>query len=408
MKTRFLVVAVLLCVLTNSARAQIPMPKMPHLPDVRIPEIKVPKIEMPDEIAGVPIGHKTNKWEIRHNLEKDGWWVAYGKEIGYQEYYAFYNAVVASVASENPGPAMAYLQALIEESVRVLAKNAGQRFGTELQQLAQKQLVAAMKDAMVNGRIRTLNITGAQIQLGMATYNRSESGVPLPNTFQPYLRMRLTTGNSGGGAGSPGRPKYRWVATVYNSTNATVNYTFLDGSESKKFSITPNGWIWHSADASNPPDFKLVFDNGPDGGHHNLDYHLNCNRLSIGTQPTDMAGEPYVFGYVRGKGWELFSGRPIRSGLWEVNYNNQGVRVIDQYRKVNSGQWERTLTENGTVKQKYTLRVLADFCPVHVDLDDAKCNQFVRIRSNGDMDIYRRAEKRWDRDIFNGSNHGWR
>lgn len=153
-------------------------------------------------VLGIELGHKTNKSDVRRDLEKDGWWVAYGKEVGYEEYYVFVQAIEASVASRNPGPAMAYLQYLIEESVRTLATNVGSEYGARIRAMAQQQIVAAIYDAMKYGRITTLQLEGIDLQLGMATYNRSESGVPLPNTFQPYLRVRLRTAIGGGLASS--------------------------------------------------------------------------------------------------------------------------------------------------------------------------------------------------------------
>src|SRR5207245_2954673 len=119
----------------NAQLPEISLPEMPHLPEprLRVPEIRIPRIDLPT----IPIGHKTNKWDVRHNLEKDGWCVAYGKEIGYQDYYDFSQAVAASVATENPAPAMAYLKALVLESIRVLTNNAGREFGSKLRDIAE-------------------------------------------------------------------------------------------------------------------------------------------------------------------------------------------------------------------------------------------------------------------------------
>lgn len=212
-----------------TAGAQLPRispPTMPHLPELRmrVPEIRIPQIELPN----VPIGHKTNKWEIRHNLEKGGWWVAYGKEVGYEEYYEFYQAVAASVATDNPGPAIAYLTALLAESAEVLVRNAGKEFGGRVQDLAKQEIVAAMHDAIKNGKVKTLQLRGIEFQIGMATYNRSESSVPLPNTFQPYMRMRLTI-DRGVASSSDERPRYHWVTTVYNPTDTEVKYSLKFG-----------------------------------------------------------------------------------------------------------------------------------------------------------------------------------
>lgn len=282
----------------------IPHPQMPHLPEVRlrIPEVRIPPIHLPPVLDG----HKTNKWEIRHNLEKDGWWVAYGKEIGYQEYAEFSGAVATSVATDNPGPAMAYLKGLVVESIRVLAENAGREFGDRLRGVAERELVAVFNDAMRHGRVRTIRIPGAEVQLGMATYNRSESGVPLPNTFQPYMRMRLVFDSGPGG--QPAR--YHWVTTVYNPSDVPLNYKFNYGGGWQDYSVNARGWRWHSHDSAAPPDFRIDFDTGPPTGHRRKEYHLNTHRLALGVTPAEGKGEPYTFRFDAVKGWDVFRGRP--------------------------------------------------------------------------------------------------
>ncbi len=278
---------------------QISFPQMPHLPELRIPELRIP---LPS--IDIPIGHKTDKWEIRHNLESNGWWVAYGKELGYQDYYNFVQAVAGSVATENPAPAMAYLQALVAESIAVLSTNAGAEFGNKLRDVAQRELVSVFYDAMKNGRVRTIKLNRLEVQLGMATYNRQESFVPLPNTFQPYLRMRMTID-------APGmeQAKYHWVATVFNPTNTAVNYAFYSESAWNRFSVSARGWRWHSLDSATAPTFKVDFDMGPPAQHQHKEYHLNNHRLFIGTTPTNAKGEPYAFRFDAQKGWDLYRGK---------------------------------------------------------------------------------------------------
>jgi hypothetical protein len=39
----------------GAAAAGIPLPQMPHLPEIRTPEIKIPPIETPNKILGVEI-----------------------------------------------------------------------------------------------------------------------------------------------------------------------------------------------------------------------------------------------------------------------------------------------------------------------------------------------------------------
>jgi hypothetical protein len=277
----------------------IPLEKIP-MPDLG----KLPKLDI-----DLPPGHKTNKWQIKHNLEAGGWWVAYGKEINYDDYADFARSVAASVAADNPAPAMAFLKVLVAESIDVLTTNAGKEFGDRLRSVAERELVKVFYEAMKNGRVQTISIKGAELQLGMATYNRSEAGIPLPNTFQPYMRMRLVLGGVGG-RGNSAMPKYHWVATLYNPTDAKVNYSFNYGDEREQYTLEPHGWRWHSHDSTDPPDFKALFDTGPAGNHKEKAYHLNTHRLLLGTKQAEDKGQPYTFRYDPKRGWDLFSGRP--------------------------------------------------------------------------------------------------
>ena len=349
---------------------------MPHLPhvDIHVPEIHVPPIEIP----GIPIGHKTNKWEIRHNLEKDGWWVAYGKEVGYQEYYEFYQAVGASVASDNPGPAMAYLEYTIQEGVTVLLRNAGREFGDRLRSVAQRELVRVMNDAIRHGRVETIRLRDLQLQLGMATYNRSESGVPLPNTFQPYIRMRLILDHDDGQP-RPNSPQYLWVTTLYNPNNVELHYSVRYGQGAwEAFAVAPNGWRWHSHSSSNDPHLRISFDSGPAGGNLRREYALNSHRLIVGTQPSDDKGEPYNFGGDN-SGWNLFSGRPRRlfqfqlgtlehrgNGQWVMNARGQTHTFQERVRNNTYIELECTSRDHNHV------RVQDSFLEVLQALSDAQ------------------------------------
>jgi hypothetical protein len=294
-------------------------PRMPHI-DVQTPSIQIPSIELPNRIFGIEIGHKTNKWDIRHDLEKDGWIVAYGKEIGYQEYKLFADSVELSIATANPGPALAYLAELLAESAEVLARNAGERFGEEFKKIAKQELIGAMHDAIFHGRVRTIRITDYEIQLGCSEYKRSESGVKLPPTYQPFLRMRFSVNGANNG---PNRPSYRWVTTVYNPTDVRLTYLISYGNNTKQHHVNPKGWSWHAIDGQDPAHPRISFDTGPAGGHNKKDYNLNAQRVSLNIAASEDRGEPYYFAHNPKKGWDLYRGRPL--GL---SRNTEGHYII--------------------------------------------------------------------------------
>jgi hypothetical protein len=196
--------------------------QFPSVPDLidRLP--KPPKIPSVPDIEGrLPrLGHETNRPEVHRSLEEGGWWVAYGKDIGGQQYVEFTAAIAASVAAHNPEPAMGYLTALIDQSIATLEKNAGKEFGNQLLRLAKQQIVDAISNALSGGRPRTIRLAGIDVQAGVATINHKESGIPLPNSFEPYIRVRLRTGtdNSSQATGT-GKPRPGFETGVVDVRN---------------------------------------------------------------------------------------------------------------------------------------------------------------------------------------------
>lgn len=349
-----LLTAIISCSLTTPSLAQISLPKIPHLPhvDLHVPEINIPPIEVP----GIPIGHKTNKWEIRHNLEKDGWWVAYGKEIGYTEYYEFSQAISTSITTNNPTPTIAYLEHTIAEGATVLLRNAGREYANKLKKISHHELVHAINDAIQHGRTQTIHIHDLQIQIGIATYNRSETGVPLPNTFQPYIRMRQILANQS-------TTNYQWVTTLHNPSNIQLHYQIRYGQGPyQPQTLAPNSWRWHAYESPQDPHFTITFDSGPAGDHRPKKYALNTHRLLPGTHPSAEKGEPYHF-VEDNTGWNLYTGRPRKifrfktgniehrgNGQWILQANGQTHTFQEKVRNTTYLEMDCTSRDHNNIR----------------------------------------------------------
>ncbi len=152
----------------------------------------------------------SNKNQVIAGLRADGWQVALGKEIDYAEYYNFYQAVAASVATYNPGPVMAYLEYMIIATKSEICRNLNAEARRAVENF-EMRLIQALNQAIRNGRMTEFTFLGFDFRVGVASYNhwKSISGdypeinrgtvvwrhlenrVPLPNTHQPYVAFRL-------------------------------------------------------------------------------------------------------------------------------------------------------------------------------------------------------------------------
>jgi uncharacterized membrane protein len=128
-------------------------------------------------------------------------------------YYFFTQAVGASVATGNPGPAMTYLEYVVMETKRQLLANANAEMRRMVHDL-ERMLIGALNDSIRSGRPVQFYFHGAEVQVGVATYNHwkkisgnypkvdrgriswdhLERTIPLPNTHQPYVRLRVAAG----------------------------------------------------------------------------------------------------------------------------------------------------------------------------------------------------------------------
>ena len=196
----------------------------PHL-DLQTPHLDLPNIPSIDPFAelrkeydrlaaqaakNLQLTYGSNANEVRSNLARDGWQVIYGKELDYVEYQKFTVATAASIASGDPQPVLLYLQTLLDEMRGAFLRSGSQ----EMRRLAQRleaEMANGLNQAVVQGKPVVLRLPTMEVEIGVATYTHwkkvsgnypkidkgkvsmgyIEQTIPLPNTFQPYVRFRV-------------------------------------------------------------------------------------------------------------------------------------------------------------------------------------------------------------------------
>ncbi|MDM4019332.1 hypothetical protein [Roseiconus lacunae] len=238
----------------------------------------------------------SNRNEVRANLSR-GWSVIWGKNFTEADWARGLKAIAESIASENPGPFLAWFSSVIDENFAKIQANLGNVTRRDLerwivQSLRQKQII---------------RYGGLRIQAGFATYNRwqrtvhheprpkwkwiygpfgsktkipdgvemhkVEHKIPLPNWHQFYIRYQLV---SSGGGGSGGAREYKiWIE---NPTHNRVYYK-LNGDS---FHVEPNKTKWHSRRGNS--SFNVEFDQSFSSGYQRRGYSLTAgsrNYFSI-------------------------------------------------------------------------------------------------------------------------------
>src|SRR5689334_18148418 len=104
--TRQLALSLTLLYLGGVAQMASAWPSLPSFPS--IPRPTIPEIRLPDPRRWTDTSDNIS--EKRQDLRRDYRAVILGKHINHVEYIRFGSAIAASVATENPGPVLQYLQ----------------------------------------------------------------------------------------------------------------------------------------------------------------------------------------------------------------------------------------------------------------------------------------------------------
>ncbi len=146
--------------------------------------------------------HRTNKPEVRSSLE-DGYVVLYTTEFSHQEMLKLAAALAADFSGGSGGFTSVYLANFGRRALRDLDAEVRRKapdIADELANVLTLTRFLESMDASFDGKRVGLSISGIEMQVGRATYNRTECEfgicVPTPNTYQMYVRIgRNVVGN---------------------------------------------------------------------------------------------------------------------------------------------------------------------------------------------------------------------
>lgn len=165
----------------------------------------------------------SNQRDVQANMTRGLALVIWSSHFDHFEEQKFAVALGESVASGNPGPALAYVKQFAAESKKTVLdnlKNAPQQVRRKVETEFEKMLVEALDKAVNKGQPLELRFEGVSLSVGLATYNhwcdirfkwpelvptrqvlgvqlyeiRMKDGggrIPLPNTYQPYARVQV-------------------------------------------------------------------------------------------------------------------------------------------------------------------------------------------------------------------------
>jgi uncharacterized membrane protein YgcG len=185
-------------------------------------------------ISAVGWADDSNRNEVRSNLGKDGWRVIWGKNFTEADWGRATKAIAESVASENPGPFLAWFEQTINENFTKIERNLKDVTRRDLErwivQSLRERKIIIYKGLRIDAGFATYNrwervvydeprtrqvmrrdpITGIKTYVPEFYTERVEKRVPLPNWHQFYIRYQLiasgdsSSGSSGGVSGGHG------------------------------------------------------------------------------------------------------------------------------------------------------------------------------------------------------------
>jgi len=165
----------------------------------------------------------SNRQDVKDRLDRGLSLVLWAKEFDHVEEIKFATALSASAASGNPGPALAYVKKFAADTKATVLKNlknAPKDAQRKVEREFEKLFVEALDKAVNKGKPLELRFEGVSVTVGLATYNhwcnvkysfpelvkssvvlgvqlyevrmaKKEFRIPLPNTFQPYVRVAV-------------------------------------------------------------------------------------------------------------------------------------------------------------------------------------------------------------------------
>lgn len=200
---------------------------------------------------GLPLGalaESSNRGEVRKNLHRGGWKIAWGRVFAEGDWLEGAGAIVASYYSSNPKPFYLWIKLKVRENyVKIRSQIPG---------IAEDKLVELFEKSVEEGRI--VQYKNMRLDAGFATYNRwkewthpsldTSSWPPkyknvtektaLPNWHQFYIRFKFVRGEE---SDEPARKairrfEARWGEPTYSKrydTQVVTEVFYYDYGEKK-------------------------------------------------------------------------------------------------------------------------------------------------------------------------------
>jgi hypothetical protein len=124
---------------------------------------------------GAAFGESSNRNQVREQIDRDGWRVAWGKNITEADWAQASAAVGISISTGNSAPFLAWFDATLQENVDKITSNLKGLATDELKNL----IISSLRGK------RPVDWNGFQLEAGIATYDRwQEVIVDVPDGFE--------------------------------------------------------------------------------------------------------------------------------------------------------------------------------------------------------------------------------
>lgn len=188
-------------------------------------------------------GYETNKFDLKGRVESGGWKVAWADDISETDVLRGVVAVGVSIYAGNPGPFYAWIEHLIDRTIRSLAGSAANRFPAAVERQARQLAADVIKQAIrgrsarevfrrydtVDFKAGAIRYSGRNVQRVWNPIKWKHEEITLSRTWglKPYVAFRWR--GSAGGAGSGGSSQVRFRYTIRNEAGRTVRFRLPSG-----------------------------------------------------------------------------------------------------------------------------------------------------------------------------------
>jgi hypothetical protein len=190
-------------------------------------------------LAGASRGYETNKFDLKSQVEKGGWVVAWADDVSETDVAKGVVAVGVSVYTGNPAAFYAWIDDLIARTVRSLGKSAGKQFPAAIARQAQGLAAEVIRAALrgqsskevlrnfdtVDFKAGAIRYSGRNTQKIWNPLKWRHEEVTLSTTWgmKPYVAFRLRGSTKPDSSTPPGNPPSSKISySITNSTRGTV------------------------------------------------------------------------------------------------------------------------------------------------------------------------------------------